>query len=143
MMYISHSGIYLIDRRMLITRVQLRFPLWSFAGIPDANTAEWLKAFAVGRLPKPTLHKSRLHHHHATLIEGEMVVDRKPDGNCERVFYVYDLMVLNGINIMGYPWKVWQRALCVHASIRIADRFRALCIYTQGTRRVGNRGAVM
>lgn len=115
MLYVSHSGAFLIDRRMVVTRAQLRFPAWSHAGIPDGSTNEWLSAFLAGRLPKATLHKARMAFHHATLVEGEMVVDRQPDGRLEFVFYVYDLMMLNGANVTVYPWKAraFSRQRCL------------------------------
>ena len=110
MLYLSHSGTYLIDRRMKISRVQMRFPLWSRPGVATGTPAAmlaWFKLFDAGKLPKPQrIDPRRIELHHGTLLDGEMVVNDHPDGRQERVFYAYDLMMLQGVNVAARPWKV-------------------------------------
>jgi hypothetical protein len=130
MMYISNSGTYLVDRRMCITRVQMRFPLWLRRNVSTDDMQGWMRAFQAGRLPHDkSLKPGKVRLHHATLLDGEMVIDAMPDGSQRRVFYMYDLMMLNGVNTIGLPWKVCGcgRVLtdCLHACApRCATRMR-------------------
>jgi hypothetical protein len=110
MLYISHCGTYLIDRRMTVSRLQIRFPLWSrpdmSMGSPGSMAA-WFKRFDAGKLPKPhMIDPKRIELHHGTLLDGEMVVNEHADGRQERVFFAYDLMMLQGVNVTARPWKV-------------------------------------
>jgi hypothetical protein len=126
MVYISNAGTFLVDRRMCVTRVQMRFPLWYR---PDADTSDmrsWMDKFERGHLKSP----SSLHHpdaqygqsmrmHSGTLVDGEMVVNTLPDGTKRRVFYMYDLMMLNGYSLVGKPWKVRSLPPSLRASIAL------------------------
>jgi hypothetical protein len=116
MLYISHCGTYLIDRRMKVSRVHMRFPLWSR---PDtsmsgpASMAAWFKLFDAGMLRKALMiDPKRMELHHGTLLDGEMVVNGHPDGRQDRVFYAYDLMMLQGVNVTARPWKVCSHVSC-------------------------------
>lgn len=91
MMLIQPWGVYLIDRRFAIMRVQARFPLW----LKDPKN---LKA-------KPQLKPKNMQFHRGTLLDGEMVVDTAPDGTQRRTFFIYDLMMLNGTNMVLRQWK--------------------------------------
>ena len=107
MVYISNSGTYLIDRRMCVTRVQMRFPLWLRQGADTEDMQTWMQKFMQGKLERPSrVHPALSRLHHGTLVDGEMVVNELPDGTKQRVFYMYDLMMLNGANVVGLPWKV-------------------------------------
>ena len=110
MLYIAHSGAYLIDRKLKVARAQMRFPLWTRDGVrteTPADMAAWLKLFDAGKMPRPTrVSASQMQFHHGTLLDGEMCVNTQADGTQERVFYVYDLMMLHGVNVTARPWKV-------------------------------------
>jgi mRNA capping enzyme, catalytic domain len=110
MLYIAHSGTYLIDRKLTVARVQMRFPLWTRDGVATETSEDmvrWLLLFDAGKLPKPTrVSASQMQFHHGTLLDGEMVVNEDKDGHQERVFYAYDLMMLHGANVTARPWKV-------------------------------------
>lgn len=108
--YISNSGTYLIDRRMCVTRVQMRFPMWLRQGADTEDMNTWMQKFLQGKLERPShVHPTKSRLHHGTLVDGEMVVNELPDGTKQRVFYMYDLMMLNGVNLVGLPWKVCAR----------------------------------
>jgi mRNA capping enzyme, catalytic domain len=54
MLYLAHSGCYLIDRKLKVSRCQMRFPLWTRDGVPTATAADvarWLAAFDAGAPP--------------------------------------------------------------------------------------------
>jgi mRNA capping enzyme, catalytic domain len=60
-----------------------------------------------GKLPRGArVSASQTQFHHGTLLDGEMCGNVHPDGRRERVFYVYDLMMLHGANVTARPWKV-------------------------------------
>lgn len=99
LMWLTAVGTYLIDRRLNVSRVQARFPVW------ERPEADFMAAFRAGRLTKGALKLARLRFHMNTLLDGEMVVDTYPDGRQVRAFYVYDLLMLNGVDVMGCPWK--------------------------------------
>lgn len=45
--------------------------------------------------------------HHFTLLDGEMVVDEDPaTGAKRRRYLVYDLIVLQGVSTVKWPFKV-------------------------------------
>jgi len=96
-MVIQSHGTFLVDRRLQVSRVQARFPLWQ----RDAPGG------------KPLLKPG--HVHKGTLLDGEMVVNSRPDGSQRRVFYVYDLMTLNGKNVVMRPWKA-RTGVCSRGS---------------------------
>lgn len=131
MVYISNSGTYLIDRRMCVTRVQMRFPLWLRQGADTEDMNTWMHKFMQGKLERPShVHPTRSHLHHGTLVDGEMVVNELPDGTKERVFYMYDLMMLNGVNVVGLPWKV-SSPCCVHG-VNVLQVQVAPCMHMHG-----------
>jgi hypothetical protein len=94
----------------------MRFPLWTRDGIPTRlpqDMATWLERFDAGKLPNATrVSASQIEFHHGTLLDGEMVVNKQQDGRQQRVFYVYDLMMLNGANVSTRPWKVSTAHIC-------------------------------
>lgn len=120
MVYISNSGTYLIDRRMVVTRVQMRFPLWLRQGSDTEDMVKWMQKFVAGRLEKPSrVHPTMSPLHHGTLVDGEMVVNELPDGTKQRTFYMYDLMMMNGVNVVGLPWKVCALRCAMHCALVI------------------------
>lgn len=117
MAYLCHSGMFLIDRRMHITRVHMRFPVAPrrppIGMLAARDPAAWVAAFRGGTLTRPAaLDPAQLALHHMTLVEGEMVIDELPGGGTERAFYVYDLMMIQGVLVTDLPWKVRQPAGC-------------------------------
>ena len=116
MLYIAHSGAYLIDRKLKVARAQMRFPLWTRDGVRTetrADMAAFLNLFDAGKMPRPArVSGSQTRFHHGTLLDGEMCVNTRPDGTQERVFYVYDLMMLHGVNVSARPWKVRGMIWC-------------------------------
>lgn len=82
MMLIARDGVYLIDRNFRFRRVQLRFPL-------------------KGQVGKDALAPT----HHLTLMDGEMVIDKLPDGQLKRRYLVYDLMMVNHQTISKLPFN--------------------------------------
>eukprot|EP00892_Ulva_mutabilis_P007765 jgi/Ulvmu1/5360/UM022_0154.1 len=110
MAYLCHSGMFLIDRRMHITRVHMRFPVGPrrppIGMLAARDPAAWVAAFKRGTLTVPArLDPAQLALHHMTLVEGEMVIDEQPGGGKERAFYVYDLMMIQGVLVTDLPWK--------------------------------------
>ena len=80
-MHASHS------RGALHPAAQMRFP--TALAKPD-GAGEW-----------------RLAAHHATLLDGEMVVDESlASGEKTRRYLAYDCMAVNGKSLAGRPWKV-------------------------------------
>lgn len=94
MMLLQPWGVYIIDRRFAIARVQARFPMWLH-----------LKNNKTGKV-ETSLKAKTMRFHRGTLLDGEMVVDTAPDGTQRRTFFIYDLMMLHGKNMVLRPWKV-------------------------------------
>jgi mRNA-capping enzyme len=79
MVLLMRDGVYLIDRKFTVRRVQMRFPL------PH-------KKFGTAV-------------HHGTLMDGEMVVDTDPKTQKQmRRFLAYDLMAVNGERVSQRPF---------------------------------------
>lgn len=111
MAYLCHSGMFLIDRRMHITRVHMRFPVGPrrppVGMLAARDPPAWVAKFKTGSLTVPAkLDPAQLALHHMTLVEGEMVIDELPGGGHERAFYIYDLMMILGVLVTDLPWKV-------------------------------------
>lgn len=90
MMLIARDGVYLIDRNFKFRRVQLRFPI-------------------KGQISKDALAPT----HHLTLMDGEMVIDKLPDGQLKRRYLVYDLMMINQKPLSKLPfherWRMIEK----------------------------------
>eukprot|EP00899_Mesostigma_viride_P025155 jgi/Mesvir1/5824/Mv26558-RA.1 len=89
MLLITNDGAYVIDRTFTFRRMQLRFPRRKLReGDPAA-------------------------HHHYTLLDGEMVLDKvDASGKLERRYLIYDMMMLNMEPIVNLPFsKRWQMIL--------------------------------
>ena len=44
--------------------------------------------------------------HHATLLDGEMIVDKDDTNKRTRRYLAYDCMAVNGKSLVELPWKV-------------------------------------
>ncbi|KAJ1433051.1 Tyrosine specific protein phosphatases domain [Sesbania bispinosa] len=90
MMLITWDGCYLIDRKFLFRRINMRFPCrYSNGGIPEKN-------------------------HHYTLLDGEMIIDTDPHtGKQERRYLIYDLIAINQVSLTELPfyerWKLLEK----------------------------------
>ena len=82
MVAIMRWGTYLVDRRLNVRRVQMRWPTVS------------LKA--------PHFDVKSPHHH--TLLDGEMVVDEDMTSGKRRRFLIYDVVMLNGRPLNDQAW---------------------------------------
>ncbi|GAQ88422.1 mRNA capping enzyme family protein [Klebsormidium nitens] len=95
MMLILREGAYLIDRNFSFRRAQVRFPAANFV-FPEPPES-------------PSAPRTALQH--ATLLDGEMVVDHVPPSapgapaKQERRFLVYDIMLLNGQALAQLPFS--------------------------------------
>lgn len=93
LLLLMRDGVYLIDRKFSVRRVQMRFPVQNSQGIKT---------------------------HHATLLDGEMVVDRDlVSGKYSRRYLAYDCITLNGEKI-GY--KPFHERLHIINSEIVASR---------------------
>ena len=72
--------------RRSYSAAQMRFPT---ALVRPDKTGEW-----------------RLAAHHATLLDGEMVVDQDLNDNLTRRYLAYDCMAVNSKSLAGRPWRV-------------------------------------
>ncbi|KAF9895577.1 Dcp1p-Dcp2p decapping enzyme complex alpha subunit, partial [Lobosporangium transversale] len=41
--------------------------------------------------------------HHQTIVDGELVMDREPDGRLVMRYLAFDLLAYNGINVISKP----------------------------------------
>jgi len=89
LLLLMRDGVYLIDRKFSVRRIQMRFPLPVAQGIKT---------------------------HHATLLDGEMVIDRdSKSGKYIRRYLAYDCITLNGEKIGHNPFK--KRLDCISSDI--------------------------
>jgi mRNA-capping enzyme len=89
LLLLMRDGVYLIDRKFSVRRVQMRFPLPVSQGIKT---------------------------HHATLLDGEMVIDRdSKSGKYIRRYLAYDCITLNSEKIGHIPFK--KRLDCISSHI--------------------------
>ncbi|CAN8303071.1 unnamed protein product [Cochlearia groenlandica] len=74
MMLLTTDGCYLIDRTFRFRRVQMRFPC------------------------RQGISEERVHHHHYTLLDGEMVIDYQNNRyrKARRRYLIYDVVAMNG-----------------------------------------------
>ncbi|ESW34402.1 hypothetical protein PHAVU_001G149600 [Phaseolus vulgaris] len=90
MMLITCDGCYLIDRKFIFQRINMRFPCrYSNGGTPERN-------------------------HHYTLLDGEMIIDKDPHTHKqERRYLIYDLMAINKVSLTELPfyerWKLLEK----------------------------------
>ncbi|KAK7285378.1 hypothetical protein RJT34_20147 [Clitoria ternatea] len=90
MMLITWDGCYLIDRKFLFRRINMRFPCkYSNGGTPERN-------------------------HHYTLLDGEMIIDMDPlTHKQERRYLIYDLIAINQVSLTELPfyerWKLLEK----------------------------------
>ncbi|XP_015969540.1 uncharacterized protein LOC107492978 isoform X1 [Arachis duranensis] len=90
MMLITFDGCYLIDRKFLFRKINMRFPCrYSNGGTPEKN-------------------------HHYTLLDGEMIIDMDPHTHKqERRYLIYDLMAINQVSVTELPfyerWKLLEK----------------------------------
>ncbi|XP_057438787.1 uncharacterized protein LOC130730727 [Lotus japonicus] len=90
MMLITGDGCYLIDRKFLFRRINMRFPCrYSNGGTPERN-------------------------HHYTLLDGEMIIDIDPHTQKqERRYLIYDLIAINQVSLTELPfyerWKLLEK----------------------------------
>lgn len=104
MLLVLRTGTYLIDRKLAVRRLQLRFPMRDEAEEREREAARRAAA-AAGKPPPPR--KPRMPAlHDGTLMDGELVVDEdKATGTRSVRFLAYDLMALNGRSLVHEPWK--------------------------------------
>ncbi|KAK7336736.1 hypothetical protein VNO77_17282 [Canavalia gladiata] len=94
MMLITWDGCYLIDRKFLFRRINMRFPCrYSNEGTPERN-------------------------HHYTLLDGEMIIDTDPHTQKqERRYLIYDLVAINQVSLTELPfyerWKLLEKEVIV------------------------------
>ncbi|KDD75262.1 mRNA capping enzyme [Helicosporidium sp. ATCC 50920] len=82
MILVLQEGTYLVDRKLAVRRVQLRWPM------PPSSSGKPAKL------------------QHLTLLDGEMIVDEEMDtGRRQRRFLAYDLMHVAGHSLVKLPWK--------------------------------------
>ncbi|KAF1866515.1 hypothetical protein Lal_00017898 [Lupinus albus] len=90
MMMITGDGCYLIDRKFLFRRIDMRFPCrYSNGDTPERN-------------------------HHYTLLDGEMIIDLDPQTHKqERRYLIYDLIAINQVSLTELPfyerWKLLEK----------------------------------
>ncbi|KAK1307652.1 hypothetical protein QJS10_CPA09g01274 [Acorus calamus] len=106
MMLITYDGCYLVDRNFCFRRVQMRFPSRSV----NEDSSEKF--------------------HHLTLLDGEMIIDKLPNGKLERRYLAYDLMAVNNQSVSECPfserWKLLEKEIFEPRNI---DRQRRNPIY--------------
>eukprot|EP00252_Welwitschia_mirabilis_P009903 TRINITY_DN22838_c0_g1_i1.p1 TRINITY_DN22838_c0_g1~~TRINITY_DN22838_c0_g1_i1.p1 ORF type:complete len:663 (-),score=125.64 TRINITY_DN22838_c0_g1_i1:857-2845(-) len=105
MMFITREGSYLIDRKFNFRRVQVRFP-------------------------RSIIQQGVFESHHLTLLDGEMIIDRIPDGGKMRRYLVYDLIMVNSKPLIKLPF--YERWRLINEELiepRVLDRSNSSYCY--------------